>query len=203
MHHSKDVSNTKGKVDLWNTIKVLEHQYKLKKTIGYDIVLFLTGEENLKSKNLVSTKGKVCALGINRVGKNFKKANIIIQDHGTYSGIKMAVNSFGRMLGSPIDGTGASANCPSKDRYIMSNEISIEKGKRNAHKWSSCSKSAIKEYTKKSKCLHNQPASGDTRFHLLEWTEMLKNNIIPNLNKQCNIYKGNKESFFMPFLWIL
>ena len=190
--------------DTFKTLKDMKHFFgnqTIKIIYPFDIVLLLTGEELFRTidgwdgKYGLSEIGRACDYVKGSRGKNTNNANIIVQDLGQFSGVKVAAHHIGHLLGSYEDGEMSSAKCCSDDGYVMSASLYNERningifsGKRNAQKWSPCSIESITRFVHTAPCLFNTPDID--AFPLLEWTELAKGTSkrVPHLHEQCSIY---------------
>ena len=143
----------------------------------------------------LSEIGRACDYVKGSGGQNTNNANIIVQDLGQFSGVKVAAHHIGHLLGSYEDGEMSRSKCCSDDGYVMTaslyNERNINgifRGKRNAQKWSPCSIESIKTFVHTAPCLFNTPSTD--AFPLLEWTELAMGTSkrVPHLHEQCSIY---------------
>ena len=170
----------------------------------FDVVLLLTGEESFKKMSGLDEKygltevGRACDYERFNFGPNLNHANIIVQDLGQFSGVKTATHQFGHILGSYSDGEKSSKNCCSREGYIMSknkydknNIDNVFKNKRNAYKWSTCSKEVISNFVRNASCLFNTPT--EDPYPLFNWQELTQNWQVPHLSDQCSVYVPEKE----------
>ena len=176
----------------------------LKTSFPFDVALLLTGEEIFKEEGGLDVKyglseiGSACDYEWVNGGQNINHANIIVQDLGQFSGVKTATHQFGHLLGSYADGELSSVACCSKEGYIMSNNVYDQsnidrafKDKRNAFKWSNCSKEVISKFVRKATCLFNTP--NEDPYPLFKWEELATGSQVPFLSQQCVIYAPKKE----------
>ena len=113
---------------------------------------------------------------------NYERKSIVVQDLGTFNGVKMAVHHFGHVLGASHDGDEFSPNCCRGDGYIMSdaayNENNVENLFKNlvhSSSWSDCSKYHINKFVSNAKCLFNHPKQD--RYPLFSWHELSENSM--------------------------
>lgn len=207
------IVRTKNKFDMMKTYNKMKTVFgekilSYKKGISSDVVLLLTGEESFKDfpeldeKYGITEVGRACDEEFheyfgkrNNEQDKIKKlhhANIIVQDLGQFSGVKTATHQFGHLLGSYSDGEQSSINCCSSEGFIMSKNIydqkNIEqfKNKRNAYKWSTCSKDAISAFVRRAPCLFNTPK--EDPHPLFNWQELTENLHVPDPSHQCSIF---------------
>ena len=73
----------------------------------------------------------------------------------------------------------------SKNIYDQKN-IEQFKNKRNAYKWSTCSKDAISAFVRRAPCLFNTPK--EDPHPLFNWQELTENLHVPDPSHQCSIF---------------